>query len=239
MGRLEEYLSEIESQRESAFDSREADLRALEVSLMERIEAESRAKREMDRAFGGTVGSAVGEIKAEAARDAEEGETAVAEIKQILEVSFDVKRLGGSAEAAGRNKRAVNEQTGKRRSNGKANSRRNAESASSFSGAKKELRGNRRSNAGHGQGDSKQGQGCDCSCKEEQRSFCRQSIGPTRKHMQQAPIHKCIMNFDDSFTSHMLHIFQPNPCTLRCLSLIHICRCRRIERCRSRWSPYH
>eukprot|EP00826_Nyctotherus_ovalis_P022548 TRINITY_DN1745_c0_g2_i11.p1 TRINITY_DN1745_c0_g2~~TRINITY_DN1745_c0_g2_i11.p1 ORF type:complete len:214 (-),score=76.74 TRINITY_DN1745_c0_g2_i11:20-661(-) len=23
------------------------------------------------------------------------------------------------------------------------------------------------------------------------------------------------------------------------LSLIHICRCRRIERCRSRWSPYH
>ena len=23
------------------------------------------------------------------------------------------------------------------------------------------------------------------------------------------------------------------------LSLIHICRCRRIESCRSRWSPYH
>ena len=23
------------------------------------------------------------------------------------------------------------------------------------------------------------------------------------------------------------------------LSLIHICRCRRIERSRSRWSPYH
>ena len=23
------------------------------------------------------------------------------------------------------------------------------------------------------------------------------------------------------------------------LSLIHICRCRRLERCRSRWSPYH
>eukprot|EP00826_Nyctotherus_ovalis_P021462 TRINITY_DN16931_c0_g1_i1.p2 TRINITY_DN16931_c0_g1~~TRINITY_DN16931_c0_g1_i1.p2 ORF type:complete len:110 (+),score=46.46 TRINITY_DN16931_c0_g1_i1:415-744(+) len=33
---------------------------------------------------------------------------------------------------------------------------------------------------------------------------------------------------------------EANPCTLRCyLSLIHICRCRRIERCRSRWSPYH
>eukprot|EP00826_Nyctotherus_ovalis_P066696 TRINITY_DN988_c0_g1_i18.p1 TRINITY_DN988_c0_g1~~TRINITY_DN988_c0_g1_i18.p1 ORF type:complete len:103 (-),score=21.51 TRINITY_DN988_c0_g1_i18:22-306(-) len=27
--------------------------------------------------------------------------------------------------------------------------------------------------------------------------------------------------------------------TLNYLSLIHICRCRRIERCRSRWSPYH
>eukprot|EP00826_Nyctotherus_ovalis_P023234 TRINITY_DN17877_c0_g2_i1.p1 TRINITY_DN17877_c0_g2~~TRINITY_DN17877_c0_g2_i1.p1 ORF type:complete len:315 (+),score=33.12 TRINITY_DN17877_c0_g2_i1:96-1040(+) len=26
---------------------------------------------------------------------------------------------------------------------------------------------------------------------------------------------------------------------LNVLSLIHICRCRRIERCRSRWSPYH
>ena len=27
--------------------------------------------------------------------------------------------------------------------------------------------------------------------------------------------------------------------TTRFLSLIHIWRCRRIERCRSRWSPYH
>eukprot|EP00826_Nyctotherus_ovalis_P059774 TRINITY_DN8342_c0_g1_i5.p2 TRINITY_DN8342_c0_g1~~TRINITY_DN8342_c0_g1_i5.p2 ORF type:complete len:187 (+),score=0.94 TRINITY_DN8342_c0_g1_i5:238-798(+) len=26
---------------------------------------------------------------------------------------------------------------------------------------------------------------------------------------------------------------------VKTLSLIHICRCRRIERCRSRWSPYH
>eukprot|EP00826_Nyctotherus_ovalis_P019405 TRINITY_DN15983_c0_g2_i2.p1 TRINITY_DN15983_c0_g2~~TRINITY_DN15983_c0_g2_i2.p1 ORF type:complete len:275 (-),score=81.97 TRINITY_DN15983_c0_g2_i2:22-846(-) len=26
---------------------------------------------------------------------------------------------------------------------------------------------------------------------------------------------------------------------VKALSLIHICRCRRIERCRSRWSPYH
>ena len=28
-------------------------------------------------------------------------------------------------------------------------------------------------------------------------------------------------------------------CGLELLSLIHIWRCRRIERCRSRWSPYH
>mgnify|MGYP003307573631 CR=1 FL=1 len=27
--------------------------------------------------------------------------------------------------------------------------------------------------------------------------------------------------------------------SVEALSLIHICRCRRIERCRSRWSPYH
>ena len=30
-----------------------------------------------------------------------------------------------------------------------------------------------------------------------------------------------------------------NPWVLADLALIHICRCRRIERCRSRWSPYH
>ena len=30
-----------------------------------------------------------------------------------------------------------------------------------------------------------------------------------------------------------------NGVTVKCLSLIHIWRCRRIERCRSRWSPYH
>ena len=28
-------------------------------------------------------------------------------------------------------------------------------------------------------------------------------------------------------------------CMVLILSLIHIWRCRRIERCRSRWSPYH
>ena len=27
--------------------------------------------------------------------------------------------------------------------------------------------------------------------------------------------------------------------TVYCLSLIHICRCRRYSLCRSRWSPYH
>eukprot|EP00826_Nyctotherus_ovalis_P036747 TRINITY_DN3284_c0_g1_i8.p2 TRINITY_DN3284_c0_g1~~TRINITY_DN3284_c0_g1_i8.p2 ORF type:complete len:132 (-),score=30.78 TRINITY_DN3284_c0_g1_i8:20-415(-) len=34
-------------------------------------------------------------------------------------------------------------------------------------------------------------------------------------------------------TSNLIHHLSPH------LSLIHICRCRRIERCRSRWSPYH
>ena len=32
-------------------------------------------------------------------------------------------------------------------------------------------------------------------------------------------------------------VLEPEP--VDDLSLIHICRCRRIERCRSRWSPYH
>eukprot|EP00826_Nyctotherus_ovalis_P034533 TRINITY_DN2888_c0_g2_i6.p2 TRINITY_DN2888_c0_g2~~TRINITY_DN2888_c0_g2_i6.p2 ORF type:complete len:130 (-),score=13.23 TRINITY_DN2888_c0_g2_i6:14-403(-) len=36
-------------------------------------------------------------------------------------------------------------------------------------------------------------------------------------------------------------ILSPRPScfVIKYLSLIHICRCRRIERCRSRWSPYH
>ena len=33
--------------------------------------------------------------------------------------------------------------------------------------------------------------------------------------------------------------FMCDKCDETCLSLIHIWRCRRIERCRSRWSPYH
>eukprot|EP00826_Nyctotherus_ovalis_P022974 TRINITY_DN17704_c0_g1_i2.p1 TRINITY_DN17704_c0_g1~~TRINITY_DN17704_c0_g1_i2.p1 ORF type:complete len:247 (+),score=46.14 TRINITY_DN17704_c0_g1_i2:936-1676(+) len=37
---------------------------------------------------------------------------------------------------------------------------------------------------------------------------------------------------------HNLNPYDLNPQPMY-LSLIHICRCRRIERCRSRWSPYH
>ena len=36
-----------------------------------------------------------------------------------------------------------------------------------------------------------------------------------------------------------VHCSQPTRTASACLSLIHIWRCRRIERCRSRWSPYH
>eukprot|EP00826_Nyctotherus_ovalis_P005160 TRINITY_DN11158_c0_g1_i20.p1 TRINITY_DN11158_c0_g1~~TRINITY_DN11158_c0_g1_i20.p1 ORF type:complete len:243 (-),score=40.63 TRINITY_DN11158_c0_g1_i20:22-690(-) len=46
--------------------------------------------------------------------------------------------------------------------------------------------------------------------------------------------------YDD--TSEMLKCFYDSKVSRRKvkdLSLIHICRCRRIERCRSRWSPYH
>ena len=37
----------------------------------------------------------------------------------------------------------------------------------------------------------------------------------------------------------ILHTLQSRNITIIYLSLIHIWRCRRIERCRSRWSPYH
>ena len=40
---------------------------------------------------------------------------------------------------------------------------------------------------------------------------------------------------DSAVGAGRLHIGNAAPM----LSLIHICRCRRIERCRSRWSPYH
>ena len=36
-----------------------------------------------------------------------------------------------------------------------------------------------------------------------------------------------------------LHIYVHLLCTCNMLSLIHIWRCRRLLRCRSRWSPYH
>eukprot|EP00826_Nyctotherus_ovalis_P031001 TRINITY_DN24758_c0_g1_i2.p1 TRINITY_DN24758_c0_g1~~TRINITY_DN24758_c0_g1_i2.p1 ORF type:complete len:107 (+),score=1.20 TRINITY_DN24758_c0_g1_i2:155-475(+) len=38
--------------------------------------------------------------------------------------------------------------------------------------------------------------------------------------------------------SSMMNLSSP-ACTLTCLSLIHICRCRRYAVCRSRWSPEH
>ena len=55
-------------------------------------------------------------------------------------------------------------------------------------------------------------------------------------------IFNCIMKTNDQ----ILIIFGTNipdttchQMTVQFLSLIHIWRCRRIERCRSRWSPYH
>ena len=43
-----------------------------------------------------------------------------------------------------------------------------------------------------------------------------------------------LLSFHDVSDQH-LHLIQ----SIYCLSLIHIWRCRRKERCRSRWSPYH
>eukprot|EP00826_Nyctotherus_ovalis_P033765 TRINITY_DN27516_c0_g1_i1.p1 TRINITY_DN27516_c0_g1~~TRINITY_DN27516_c0_g1_i1.p1 ORF type:complete len:101 (+),score=11.44 TRINITY_DN27516_c0_g1_i1:63-365(+) len=47
--------------------------------------------------------------------------------------------------------------------------------------------------------------------------------------------HSFIKSLDPSCFAALLLVFSAN----LTLSLIHICRCRRIERCRSRWSPYH
>ena len=47
----------------------------------------------------------------------------------------------------------------------------------------------------------------------------------------------CAVSRDLCVGANFSHIFEiPDP---DFLSLIHIWRCRRIERCRSRWSPYH
>ena len=46
--------------------------------------------------------------------------------------------------------------------------------------------------------------------------------------------------FHQKFLVKVTHpVWQAPTSTNICLSLIHIWRCRRIERCRSRWSPYH
>eukprot|EP00826_Nyctotherus_ovalis_P016817 TRINITY_DN14895_c0_g1_i3.p1 TRINITY_DN14895_c0_g1~~TRINITY_DN14895_c0_g1_i3.p1 ORF type:complete len:127 (+),score=14.54 TRINITY_DN14895_c0_g1_i3:510-890(+) len=48
-------------------------------------------------------------------------------------------------------------------------------------------------------------------------------------HLMECKINLCIVKFTND-ADMMIKLM---------LSLIHICRCRRIERCRSRWSPYH
>ena len=55
------------------------------------------------------------------------------------------------------------------------------------------------------------------------------------KEVQNIPIH--ILRFVFSGIFVIVAIIQL--IAIYNLSLIHICRCRRIERCSSRWSPYH
>eukprot|EP00826_Nyctotherus_ovalis_P046612 TRINITY_DN5289_c0_g1_i2.p2 TRINITY_DN5289_c0_g1~~TRINITY_DN5289_c0_g1_i2.p2 ORF type:complete len:181 (+),score=50.54 TRINITY_DN5289_c0_g1_i2:141-683(+) len=62
------------------------------------------------------------------------------------------------------------------------------------------------------------------------------------KMMEKLGTIKAAMNFflrDDILVEKLAGRRECEKCHIPYLSLIHICRCRRIERCRSRWSPYH
>ena len=73
------------------------------------------------------------------------------------------------------------------------------------------------------------GAGCHVTCAslpalvDRRRFLCNMSLSLTNSVFNQ-----------DRYRSQV-----PNTSRVSNLSLIHIWRCRRIERCRSRWSPYH
>jgi len=79
-------------QKDALLESKEAELRVLESSLMERINNETIAKKEMEEAFTVTITNTMNEIKGEVGREVLEGEQAVSELKEVLEVMFN-KRI--------------------------------------------------------------------------------------------------------------------------------------------------
>ena len=52
-------------------------------------------------------------------------------------------------------------------------------------------------------------------------------------------LQKWSLCFQPFFVPKFMFYLDGDPANMSLLSLIHIWRCRRIERCRSRWSPYH
>ena len=73
-------------QRDSFFDAKKADLKTLESSIVERIEAETKAKTELEESFMGSIGNSMNDINAAIARETGVREDTLAELRDVLEV---------------------------------------------------------------------------------------------------------------------------------------------------------
>ena len=68
------------------FESRKSDLKLFEISLMERIEEESNAKREFENEFAAILGNNINDLAMELNREAVDRKDAIGSLKNILEV---------------------------------------------------------------------------------------------------------------------------------------------------------
>ena len=68
--------------------------------------------------------------------------------------------------------------------------------------------------------------------------FTLRSVCGSGNSSQQTSL-RCLSTINMAFSYEDQILTKTHKFTQHTLSLIHIWRCRRIERCRSRWSPYH
>jgi len=80
-------LGENNTQKDTFLDSKEEDLKSLEISLMERIGEESNMRREIEKTINIAISNTMSEIKGEINRDIEDRKITMAELRNILEVN--------------------------------------------------------------------------------------------------------------------------------------------------------
>ena len=80
-------MGENNTQKDTFLDSKEEDLKSLEISLMERIGEESNMRREIEKTINIAISNTMSEIKGEINRDIEDRKITMAELRNILEVN--------------------------------------------------------------------------------------------------------------------------------------------------------